>query len=219
MSKYQGQQNQPPQGEVRDKVDQAQIVYRCIERVNMAGSSNENLNFEGAVDILFNNCPSEVINDVVKHVKEYRQTTDTWVYAYNCGHKIGTPEHPVRYPSGPLEGKLWSPILEKSEFVDYRVLFHVIMQTLQEHHVIWRTDNITMELGKVDVKEPEITLQSLEAAKLAISKIVDEDQKTGSTYTLYDILQRITPKIPNEKPTYNESITDEETDEEVEDMV
>ncbi len=204
-----------PDADIRDTVTISQLLYRQIERCNQAGSSNENLNFEGTVDVLFQMVPNHVRQSVVGRVKEYKQTTEKPVYRYNAGTPIGSPEHPVRLP----DGTIWSPIMEKSEFIDYRLLFNIIMQELENSKITWRYDSMTMELGKVDVVEVEIPIETQEKAKIYLEKLIEEDKKAGYDYAeisaesaYYNLCKKITPEIPPPSPVFKETNADFDVD-------
>lgn len=197
-----------PETEIRDTVTISQLLYRQIERCNQAGSSNEGLNFEGCVDVLFQMVPNNVRTLVVQRVKEYKQVSEKPVFRYNAGTPIGTVDHPVRLP----DGSIYSPVMERSEFVDYRLLFNIIMQELENSKITWRYDSMTMELGKVDVVEAEISMETQEKAKISLERLVADDLKTGYNYTYYDLCKRITPEIPPPTPHFKETNADFDVD-------
>jgi hypothetical protein len=185
-----------PEADIRDTVTISQLLYRQIERCNQAGGSNESLNFEGCVDVLFQMVPNNVRTAVVHRVKDYKQTTERPVYKTNAGVQMGTIEHPVRLP----DGSIWSPIMEKSEFIDYRLLFNIIMQELESAKITWRYDSMTMELGKVDEVEIEIPVETQERAKLFLEDLTRKDNATGYIYTYWELCKKITPDVPPPTP-------------------
>ena len=191
-----------PTPEIRDTVTISQILYRQIERVNTAGSAEEGAaNFEQAVDILFQMIPNSVRMAIVARVKEYKVEDEVPVFRFNAGTPMGTLENPIK----DKKGGIISPVMTKKVYVDYRVLYNIIMQELERAKITWRYDPITMELGKVRMPVVDIPLESIERAKMEVEKLLKQDEEVGFKYSFYDLVKRILPEVPPPTPTLEEN--------------
>jgi hypothetical protein len=207
-------QLQPEQQQTLNKVSVDQLLYRQIERVNMAASGQEGGNFEGCVDQLFKMVPNVVKQAIVKRVKEYRISTDKLVFKYNCGVPMGTIEHPVR----DKYGSIYSPIMERSEFIDYHLLCNIILEECENFGVTWRYDRITLEQGRVDAEPVRIPPQTIEIVRQKITELMDADANTGEKYTYYDLIQILMPTEIPQTPEHDPALLEAELIDENEEM-
>lgn len=167
------------------------LLFKAIERVNQTVLGNGE-SFDQCVDAVFQMCPGKVKSAVTRRIKEYKMTKEDYVYTFWCNIRQGTPERPLKDSNG----KDTSPILVKSEYVDYRSLLNVIMGELESAGFHYRTETMTFQIGDTKEKEVEIPKQTIETVKMYLDKIIEGDKSTGSKYGLYDLLNRIMPPIP-----------------------
>lgn len=186
--------NIPAEGELRENISISQVLFRQILNCEQALSTEESgFNFNSCVDGLFHLLPAVVKADVTKRSKEYVESKENWIYQFNCGQRVGSPNHVVRYP----DGKPYSPIKgEAVNEVNYRSLFNIVMDEIERHNLSWKTDSSTVELGKLDVTEAPIPQQTLDQADLYLKQLLDQDQLTGSQYSMYDLVKRLLPETP-----------------------
>jgi hypothetical protein len=207
-------QSQPEQQQTLNKVSVDQLLYRQIERVNMAASGQEGGNFDGCVDQLFQMVPNIVRRAVVQRVKEYKIKTDKPVFKYNAGVPMGTIGHPVRLPNGDI----WSPIMETTEFIDYHMLCNIILEECENFGVTWRYDRITLEQGRIDAEPVRIPPQTIEMIKQKIAELMDADANTGEKYTYYDLIQTLMPTEIPQTPEHDPALLEAELIDEDEEM-
>jgi len=196
--KYQQQQNLP-QAESREVLTSTLLLFKSIERTNQTVLGNGE-NFDQCVDSVFLMCPQRVKSAIVKRVKEYKQTSEKYVYTSWCGIQQGTVEHPVRNPE---TGQVISPIKVESEFVNYHELYNVILNELESAGYHYKTETMTYQVGSTNEKEPDIPLQRIEECKLFLQKAHDMDREAGYKYTLYSLVEKLLPPVP-ETPVFAE---------------
>lgn len=124
----------PEEPAVRDAAEFSRLLYGQIDRCNEAGSTNETGDFENCVTVLFEMIPSSVRAAVVRRAEEYKKTTEKPVFKYVAGMPMGTIENPVKSD----DGTVISPVMEKSEYVDFRMLFNVVMMELENAGITWK---------------------------------------------------------------------------------
>jgi hypothetical protein len=211
----------PPTEGIRDKVTIQQILFNCITAVNRAATSTSGeMNFDGATDALYQNIPNSVRVKVDGRKKDFLKKEEKLVYRKTCGINMGSKEHPVK----DKWGNDYSPYKETEEYLDYKMLFHIIMEELENGKITWSQENVSAENGRVDELTVKIPLQTKESATKYLEKLVEDDMKTGEEYAKFDkesayyyLCRRITPEIPPPTPTFIEgNMSVETTIEEIE---
>ena len=103
-----------------------EIVKRQIERTNVAASYDKYV-FAANVGVLKSMLPKKKREEVELKGSEYMDVVQTYKYKYNCGVKIGTPEHPI----------MGSPELMEVVDVDWDRLYELVLDAFEESGISW----------------------------------------------------------------------------------
>ena len=144
----------------RDSLDPGFLVRLQINRCNLTASGPTQGPFEANIEILKLHLPTGKLRELESESSEYTSDVEVYVYQYSCGRPMGTPEHPVfrnTFEDPFCDGGapiLVSPILVKRSVTNYRTLYKLILQKLEEANLTWRSDRRQVDGGRVDYKPP-----------------------------------------------------------------
>lgn len=159
------------------------LTRRQIDRCNRSAS----LDYEAFcrnVEILALNLPSSKLAELDEMKEDYTETKEVWVYKYNCGVQIGSPERPIknRY------GDLISPIRTEEEETDYYLMYRIVLRLLEEAGLSWKAEEEMIDGGEVEdetfeqwYSEATPTLPKEEAEEVEEAEGEEENELEGAT--------------------------------------
>lgn len=169
------------QVEFKQNVDIQGIVLQQIQKCQQTISEGDDVAFDNSVQGLLLILPKENRKHVEDNKEKYVETVEEPVYQYSCGHPMGTVENPV-YRNNPPDwnydrnlngGKpvRVSPIIEIVERTDYRVLYQLVLDELEDIGLTWKAEPRDKVEKKIKAPNtPLITLKDESQARLLIEK-------------------------------------------------
>ena len=128
---------------IQSKVNVEQLIFRQIERTNLAATQDETY-FSANVRILLSMIPISKRDEILERTDEYVSTETHYEWKHWCGVPLGTVENPVN----------GSPAQVTNEVYDWHRLYEIILASLEDLGITWKKDAWTVETVRIVEGKP-----------------------------------------------------------------